>query len=136
MSVLKTFRESVCAGVLIALGGSVFLGAENRNISLGIMDIGSKTYNLRVDGEFDDEEKSDDPNMFCNASVGARMSVILAGPFFNFILALILSIVMLSLSGIDRPVVNLVTDGYPAKEVGILPGDEIVKINNLIIYLY
>ncbi|MCQ2271285.1 MAG: efflux RND transporter permease subunit [Bacteroidales bacterium] len=30
------------------------LGAENRNISLGIMDIGSKTYNLRVDGEFDD----------------------------------------------------------------------------------
>ena len=28
------------------------LGAENRNVSLGIMDIGSKTYSMRVDGEF------------------------------------------------------------------------------------
>lgn len=30
MSLLKTLRESVCAGVLIALGGSVFLGTENK----------------------------------------------------------------------------------------------------------
>lgn len=30
------------------------LGAENRNVSLGIMDVGSKTYTLRVDGEFED----------------------------------------------------------------------------------
>ena len=28
------------------------LGAENRNVSLGIMDVGSKTYAMRVDGEF------------------------------------------------------------------------------------
>ena len=28
------------------------LGAENRNVSLGIMDVGSKTYSMRVDGEF------------------------------------------------------------------------------------
>lgn len=30
MSLLKTLRESICAGVLIALGGSVFLGCENK----------------------------------------------------------------------------------------------------------
>ncbi len=29
------------------------LGAENRNVSLGIMDVGSKTYSMRVDGEFE-----------------------------------------------------------------------------------
>ncbi len=28
------------------------LGAENRNVTLGVMDVGSKTYNMRVDGEF------------------------------------------------------------------------------------
>ncbi len=30
MSLLKTFRSGLCAGILISLGGSVFLGCENR----------------------------------------------------------------------------------------------------------
>lgn len=51
MSVLKTFRESVCAGVLIALGGSVFLGAENRTagavlFALALLCISYKGYYL------------------------------------------------------------------------------------------
>lgn len=29
------------------------LGAENRNVTLGVMDVGSKTYTMRVDGEFE-----------------------------------------------------------------------------------
>ena len=33
------------------------LGAENRNVSLGIMDVGSKTYSMRVDGEFDSADE-------------------------------------------------------------------------------
>lgn len=36
------------------------LGAENRNVSLGIMDVGSKTYTLRVDGEFEDAYEMED----------------------------------------------------------------------------
>ena len=33
------------------------LGAENRNVSLGIMDVGSKTYSMRVDGEFNSADE-------------------------------------------------------------------------------
>lgn len=33
------------------------LGAENRNVSLGIIDVGSKTYSMRVDGEFDNADE-------------------------------------------------------------------------------
>ncbi|MCR4964814.1 MAG: efflux RND transporter permease subunit [Bacteroidales bacterium] len=33
------------------------LGAENRNVSLGIVDVGSKTYSMRVDGEFDSADE-------------------------------------------------------------------------------
>ena len=36
------------------------LGAENRNVSLGIMDVGSKTYTLRVNGEFEDAYDMED----------------------------------------------------------------------------
>ena len=36
------------------------LGAENRNVSLGIIDVGSKTYSMRVDGEFDSAEEMED----------------------------------------------------------------------------
>jgi len=33
------------------------LGAENRNVSLGVMDVGSKTYSMRVDGEFNSADE-------------------------------------------------------------------------------
>ena len=36
------------------------LGAENRNVSLGIMDVGSKTYSMRVDGEFNSADEMED----------------------------------------------------------------------------
>lgn len=41
-------------------GIASILGAENRNVSLGIMDVGSKTYTLRVDGEFEDAYEMED----------------------------------------------------------------------------
>ena len=36
------------------------LGAENRNVSLGVMDVGSKTYSMRVDGEFNSADEMED----------------------------------------------------------------------------
>lgn len=82
----------------------------------------------------DGEEKSDDD--FSSKSVWARISILLAGPLFNFILALVLSIFVVSQAGVDIPVITNVMDGYPAEEAGIQAGDKILELNGEKIYFY
>ena len=66
----------------------------------------------------------------------ARISVIAAGPIFNFILAYVLSVFIIGSIGYDQPVILQVSAGYPAAEAGIQPGDVITKINGKKIHLY
>ena len=75
------------------------------------------------------------PNSFNAAPVWARISSVVAGPLFNFILAFILALVLVGFSGSDKPVVLGVMEGYPADEAGIEPGDEIIRMNGDKIYL-
>ncbi len=85
-----------------------------------------------------DETEADvpSPNGFNSKSVWARMSVILAGPVFNFILAYICAVVLVLLAGTDRPIVAAVTDGYPAQEAGIEAGDTITKMGGSRIHIF
>ena len=55
---------------------------------------------------------------FGSKSVWARISVVIAGPVFNFILAWILSVIIISLVGIDMPVLLGVTENSPAASAG------------------
>lgn len=66
---------------------------------------------------------------FKDAPVWARISTVLAGPFFNFILAYLLAIVIVWFCGSDRAVVGELMEGYPAAESGLQSGDVITKIN-------
>lgn len=66
---------------------------------------------------------------FTKASVWARIATVIAGPLFNFILAFIVAVIVVSLSPTDRPVLTGVTEGGAAEEVGLLAGDEIISIN-------
>lgn len=84
----------------------------------------------------EDDEASDAPNSFNNKSVWARISVIAAGPVFNFILAFIFSVILVAMSGYDRPVIHEVEGGLPAAEAGMRAGDEIVNINGKKIHLF
>ncbi|HIW20497.1 MAG TPA: RIP metalloprotease RseP [Candidatus Dorea intestinavium] len=77
----------------------------------------------------EDEEATDAPGSFHNKSVWARMSVIVAGAVFNFILAFILATILVGMIGFDKPVVGEVDPGYPAAEAGLKEGDLITKIN-------
>ena len=77
----------------------------------------------------DDEATGEDGN-FHSKSVWARMAVIFAGPFFNFILAFVLAVILTAMVGYDPPVVDAVSEGYPAAEAGIEAGDIIVKMGN------
>ena len=76
------------------------------------------------------------PDSFAAKSVWTRISVVAAGPVFNFILAFLLSLIVIGSIGYDAPIVVGLTEGYPAAEAGIQPGDRIVKMNNAGIRVY
>ena len=76
----------------------------------------------------EDEEATDSPGNFNNKSVWARISVILAGPMFNFILAIIFATILTAMVGYDRPVIESVAEGFPAEEAGLREGDRIVRM--------
>lgn len=84
----------------------------------------------------EDEEATDSPNNFNNKSVWARISVIAAGPVFNFILAWIFSVILIFMIGYDQPVIGSVDEGYPAAEVGLQEGDRVVRIGDKNIHIY
>lgn len=83
-----------------------------------------------------EDEDSDDARALNNKSVWQRMSIVLAGPVFNFIFAFFLSLFLVGYAGADPAVVGAVDPSSPAQEAGILPGDRIVKIDNSRIFNY
>lgn len=83
-----------------------------------------------------EDENDSDPRAFNNKSVWARIAVIAAGPMFNFLLAFLLALIIVSYVGYDAPVLSGVIDGYPAKEQGMQTGDVITRINGKKITIY
>lgn len=81
-----------------------------------------------------EEEASDDERAFNNKNVWQRMMIVLAGPFFNFILAFILSLFVVGMGGADVPVIRQVQEGSPAQEAGIQAGDKILKMDGSRVY--
>lgn len=101
--------------------------------SLKLLPFGGSCMMLGEDGE---EVEGPQEGTFANKSVWARISVIAAGPIFNFILAFVLSIFIVGSIGYDSPVLLSVTEGGPAEEAGLQAGDEIVSIGGKRIRLY
>ncbi len=82
-----------------------------------------------------EEEESDEVGSFGSKSVGARIAVVAAGPAFNFLLAFVLSLILVGNLGYDDTVVD-VTPGFPAAEAGLQDGDRIVKLGGSATYLF
>lgn len=66
-----------------------------------------------------EDGESDDAGAFGNKSVWARMSVVAAGPIFNFIMAFFLAFILISCIGIDVPTISGVMEGYSAEKAGM-----------------
>lgn len=120
--------ETVYSIKLLPFGGScMMLGDEL------LENVSDDTEN---EGQEDDgkekilESGYDADRAFSNKSVWSRIAIIAAGPLFNFLLALILSIVVIGMQGYDPCTVDKVYENSPAQSAGLMEGDKILKINH------
>ena len=77
-------------------------------------------------GEDGEEEE---PGSFNGASVWSRISIVAAGPIFNFILAFFLALIIVASIGYVPAEVLSVTEGSPAEEAGMQEGDLITEFD-------
>ena len=76
------------------------------------------------------EERRVEEGSFESVSVGRRAAIIFAGPLFNFLLAFICAIIVISVVGYDPAEVMSVAEGSPAAESGLQAGDTITHFMN------
>lgn len=75
-------------------------------------------------------KKYDESRSYDNKSVWARIAITIAGPVFNFFLALVCSIIIIGNIGYDPATIDYVADNSVASEAGLMEGDLILAINN------
>lgn len=93
----------------------------NTRYSLKLFPIGGSCMMVGEDGE------EEGPGSFGHASVWGRISVVAAGPIFNFILAFVFALIITSVMGYDPPKVLSVEANSPAEEAGLQVGDIITN---------
>ena len=96
---------------------------KETEFSLRLLPIGG--YN-KIEGE---DEDSDDPRAFNNASVWKRILVVFAGALMNFLTCILILIIVYATVGFASTTVGEVIDGMPAAEAGIQAGDTILAID-------
>lgn len=108
----------------IGMGPKLFsLGKKGTRFSLRLFPIGGSCA-MKGEDEDDNTEGS-----FQSASVWKRMAVVLAGPFFNFVLAFAAALIIIGVIGADPASVTAVEEGSGAYEAGLQEGDRIVRFN-------
>lgn len=108
----------------LGLGPTLFgITKGETKYSLKLLPFGGACMMEGEDGESDDERS------FNSKSVWARISVVAAGPVFNFIMAWVFALIVIGSVGFDRPVLTGVREGFPAAEAGLQEGDEIISMN-------
>lgn len=72
---------------------------------------------------------SDEEGAFTTKGPWARFATIFAGPFFNFVLAFVISVIVIAIVGYDPCIVTSVTENSAADAAGLKPGDLITSFD-------
>ncbi len=120
----------------VGMGPVLFKKQKGETLySIRLLPIGGA---CRFEGEddIDGEDHSYDERSFPNANVWARIAVLFAGPFFNFITAMIIAIIVVANTNWSFPVIKGFTEGNSAgAEAGLQEGDLIVAVDGEKIHL-
>jgi regulator of sigma E protease len=88
---------------------------------------------VKMLGEDSEEEllQADRATAFSQQRVTKRLAIVLAGPFSNFITAILIFTFLFAFFGIPEPApdVGSVNSGSPAEHAGLRPGDRVLSIN-------
>jgi len=114
----------------IGLGKSVWRyrkSPDDTEFSIGMLPLGG--YVKMVDEREGEVSPEDLPHAFNRQRLAVRAAIVFAGPFANFVLAVLLSwaVLMIGETGI-RPVLGPVPPGTLAEQAGFQEGEEIVRI--------
>ncbi|MGL5259214.1 MAG: RIP metalloprotease RseP [Lachnospiraceae bacterium] len=119
----------------IGMGPKIFCVHKNgTDYALRLLPIGGACMFEGEDG-LNPSENGKTEGAFNSAPVWVRIASVAAGPFLNFVLAFFFGIILVWATGTDRPVINGLIEGYPAMEAGLLPGDEVIRMNGTKIYV-
>ncbi len=86
---------------------------------------------MKGQDDFDPTKKSDDPDSYLSKKPWQKILILLAGPFFNILLAFFIYVIV-GFIGVEKlaPVVGSLSKDLPAYQAGIKPNDKIVAINS------
>jgi len=101
----KKIGETLYSLRLLPIGGACFMEGEN--------------------------ETSDNSRSLTNQKPLTRILVLVAGPFMNFILALVLLFIVNMTVGSVTTTIDKVLPDSPALEAGLMKGDEILSVNTI-----
>lgn len=103
-------------------------GPDNAELVVAMIPLGG--YVKMLDGREEGLSPAERSRCFGDKSLAQRSAIVLAGPLFNFLFA-ILAYTLLYLVGETglRPLVEEVAAESPAAQAGFLPGDEIAAVN-------
>lgn len=85
------------------------------------------------------QEGEESEGSFQKASVWGRISTVVAGPIFNFILAFVIAFIMVNMTdfvAIRDPIATQIAQGGGAEAAGLQDGDRIISLNGEKICLY
>ncbi|MDR0964578.1 MAG: site-2 protease family protein, partial [Clostridium sp.] len=121
----------------IGMGPRLFsVGKKQTKYSIKLFPIGGACMFEGEDGLNKEEGQPLSAGAFPNAKVWARIATVVAGPFFNFILAYLIALIIVNMAPSWEPVATTVIEGSAAYEAGLRDGDRVTGIGNNKIYLY
>lgn len=85
---------------------------------------------------YGEDEKNDSPESFNSKKPWQRFLVVIAGPFMNFVLTIVIFAGLAMALGTPTLTIDKVVDNMPAKVAGIEPGDRIVSVNGQKSYIW
>ncbi len=98
---------------------------------IGVIPLGGY---VKMAGDNPEEENSGAPDEFMSKSIMQRAAVVFAGPFMNYVLAILLMIAVFYFSGSpqfdqDRLVVGDISEDFPAAAAGLQIDDVIIAVD-------